>query len=124
MDNLEQINLMMRDMEDEHSDLYQLVFTPLGMDKDSFTEDLTNGINTANKAAFYGGYDTVYAAYTFVNGRQLYFKFSAPKAEMDSAAGSAAPFLEMYNGGVYLVELSPQILLKYVIPYYYKEFGT
>jgi len=120
----DQIDLMLRDMEDTNSDLYSMVFLRLGKTKEEFIKALTEGIEKANEPSFYGGYDTVYAGYTGINGRQIYFKFSAPEKEMQASVGSAAPFLDMYCGGVYLAELSPEILFKYVMPFYYKEFGT
>lgn len=120
----EQIALMLSDLNDESSDLYTLVFLRSGMSRDDFARELSDNIRTANELTFYGGYDTVYCGYTFIDGRQVYFKFSAPKKEMQAAVGSGAPFLEMYRGGVFLIELSPTILLKYVMPFYYKEFAT
>ena len=120
----EQIDLMVSDLEDNTSVLYNYVFLTSGLSKDEFKEMLESGIRNANGKSFYGGYDTVYAAYTYIEGRQVYFKFSAPKAEVENRLGGDAHFLELYPASIYLIEFGPDILMKYALPFYYREFGS
>jgi len=124
MEYIEQLELVKRDLANKESDLYLYVFLASGLTEEEFLAKMEENINLANEPTFYGGHDTVYCAYTYIDGNQVYFKFSAPKEEMKVAVGSSAPYLEMYRGGVYLQELGPNMLFKYAMAYYYKEFAT
>ena len=67
----------------------------------------------------------IYAAYTFVNGSQVYFRFPACDDEMEDAPlGNFTFFLGLYRGGITLADLGVAVLMYRALPFYYLEFGA
>lgn len=66
----------------------------------------------------------IYAAYTFVNGSQVYFRYPACDDEMEDALGNFTFFLSLYRGGITLADLGVAVLMYRALPFYYLEFGT
>lgn len=66
----------------------------------------------------------IYAAYTFVNGSQVYFRFPACDDEMEDALGNFIFFLGLYRGGITLADLGVAVLMDRALPFYYLEFGA
>lgn len=118
------LELLKRDLEDVNSDLHKVVIDKMDTSEDSFFSMMKDNIKKASKSGFYGEGDNVYAAYTFVAGRQVQFKFQAYDNEIKEALGNDAFFLNMYRGGIRLGELGTQILINRALPFYYLEFGT
>ncbi len=122
---IEQIELMRRDLNDEDSNLYGLLFSISGLPKEQFQLEMEDRIREANdSSSLFRDDHTVYCASKNIDGKQVYFKFSAPEEEMEKAVGSSAPYLSFYPGSITLSELGSDILIKYVMPYYYLEFGS
>ena len=113
-----QIDMMLEDLKNEKSDLYNFVFRYSGESEDEFAKKMCNEIKRVNTSSYYGDQGDTFAAYSS-DGKE-YFKFTAPMSEMESAVGADAPFLQMYRGGVYLSDLSPAVLEKYVMPLFYR----
>lgn len=118
------LELLKRDLEDVNSDLHKVVIDKMDTSEDSFFSMMKDNIKKASKSGLYGEGDKVYAAYTSVAGRQVYFKFNAYDNEIEEALGNDAFFLNMYRGGIRLGELGTQILINRALPFYYLEFGT
>ena len=118
------LELLRRDVEDENSDLHEFVMDGMDMSKEEFISMMEKNIEWASKTRLDECDGDLYAAYTFMKGRQVYFKFLACDDEMEDALGNFTLFLEIYRGGITLADLSTAVLTDRALPFYYIEFGV
>jgi len=106
--------LALKDLNNKESEFYKLVYIPYSKGEDTkenwikFTLQFMGKLFEAHIPNFYGEHGKLWAAYTFINGRQAYFKFTAPE-----------DVVQDYLGG-----FDFQTLNDLAMPYYYKEFAN
>lgn len=118
------LELLRRDVDDENSDLHEFVMDGTNMSEEEFLSTMEKNIEWASRVRLNECDGELYAAYTFVEGRQVYFKFLACEDEMEDALGNFTIFLDLYRGGISLSDLGAAVLTERALPFYYLEFGV
>lgn len=118
------LELLRRDVEDSTSDLHEIVMDGTNVSEEEFLSTMEKNIEWASRVRLDECDGDLYAAYTFVDDRQVYFKFLACDDEMEDALGNFTIFLDLYRGGISLSDLGTAVLADRALPFYYLEFGV
>lgn len=118
------LELLRRDVEDSTSDLHEFVMDETNVSEEEFLSTMEKNIEWASRVRLDECDGDLYAAYTFVDDRQVYFKFLVCDDEMEDALGNCTIFLDLYRGGISLSDLGTAVLADRALPFYYLEFGV
>ena len=106
--------LALEDLNNKDSQFYKLVYLPYVNNDDTkenwmaFVIQFIGKIFDTYLPTFYGNHGKVWAAYTYIDYRQVYFKFTAPKEVIKNNLG----------------DIDFKTLNDFAMPYYYKEFAN